>query len=61
LEYVRWAAANVKIPWFAIGGINLQTIDAVVEAGAKRVCIVSAILNSPDVAAACREFKKRLA
>ena len=24
LEYVRWAAANVKIPWFAIGGINLR-------------------------------------
>jgi len=23
LEYVRWAAANVNIPWFAIGGINL--------------------------------------
>ena len=23
LEYVRWAAANVRIPWFAIGGINL--------------------------------------
>ena len=24
LEYVRWAAANVAVPWFAIGGINLQ-------------------------------------
>ena len=24
LEYVRWAAANVNIPWFAIGGINLR-------------------------------------
>jgi thiamine-phosphate pyrophosphorylase len=60
LDYVRWAATNVKIPWFAIGGINLQTIDAVVEAGASRVCIVSAILNAPDVAAACREFKRRL-
>ncbi len=29
LEYVRWAAANVKVPWFAIGGIDLQTIDSV--------------------------------
>ena len=60
LEYVRWAAANVKIPWFAIGGINSQTIDAVIEAGAKRVCIVSAILNAPDIAKACREFRNRL-
>ena len=60
LEYVRWAAANVKVPWFAIGGINLQTIDAVLEAGAGRVCVVSAILNAPDVAKACAEFRKRL-
>jgi thiamine-phosphate pyrophosphorylase len=60
LEYVRWAAATVKLPWFAIGGINLQTIDAVLEAGAKRICIVSAILNARDVAKACVEFKKRL-
>jgi thiamine-phosphate pyrophosphorylase len=60
LEYVRWAKANVQLPWFAIGGINLQTIDAVLEAGATRICVVSAILNAPDVAKACAEFKKRL-
>ena len=60
LEYVRWAAANVSVPWFAIGGINLQTIDAVLEAGAKRICVVSAILNAPDAAKACAEFRKRL-
>ena len=60
LEYVRWAAANVKIPWFAIGGINLQTLDDVLAAGATRVCVVSAILNADDVAKACAEFRKRL-
>lgn len=60
LEYVRWAAANVICPWFAIGGINLQTLDAALTAGAKRICVVSAILNAPDVAKACLEFKKRL-
>jgi thiamine-phosphate pyrophosphorylase len=60
LEYVRWAAANVAVPWFAIGGINLQTIDAVLEAGARGICVVSAILNAPDAAKACAEFRKRL-
>lgn len=60
LEYVRWAKTNVKLPWFAIGGINLQTIDAVLEAGATRICVVSAILNAQDVAKACAEFRKRL-
>ncbi len=61
LEYVRWAAANVTVPWFAIGGINLQTIDEVLAAGAKRICAVSAILNAPDVAKACAEFRRKLA
>jgi thiamine-phosphate pyrophosphorylase len=60
LDYVRWAAQNVNVPWFAIGGINLQNIDDVLAAGATRICVVSAILNAPDVAKACAEFKKRL-
>lgn len=60
LDYVRWAAANVNVPWFAIGGINLQTIAAVLAAGATRICVVSAILNAPDVAKACAEFRKKL-
>ncbi len=60
LEYVRWAAANVKIPWFAIGGINLSNLQEVREAGAQRICVVSAILNAVDVTKACREFRRRL-
>lgn len=60
LEYVRWADANIHIPWFAIGGINAKTIQDVLEAGARRVCIVSAILNGPDIAAACAHYKKIL-
>jgi thiamine-phosphate pyrophosphorylase len=60
LDYVRWAAAHISLPWFAIGGINLQNLDEVLAAGARRICVVSAILNNNDVAAACRVFKSRL-
>jgi thiamine-phosphate pyrophosphorylase len=60
LDYVRWAAENVKIPWFAIGGINLENLADVLAAGATRVCVVSAILNAPDVTQACAEFRRRL-
>jgi thiamine-phosphate pyrophosphorylase len=60
LEYVRWAAENVNIPWFAIGGIRLENLGDVLAAGAKRVCVVSAILNAPDVTKACAEFRRRL-
>src|SRR5262245_3495219 len=61
LDYVHWAAAHVNTPWFAIGGITLQNLDQVLAAGARRICVVSAILRAPDVAKACREFKDRLA
>lgn len=60
LDYVRWAAEHVRQPWFAIGGITLANLDAVLAAGARRICVVSAILNAPDVAAACAEFRRRL-
>ena len=60
LDYVRWAAANLTIPWFAIGGINLENLDAVIAAGARRICVVSTILNAPDIARACQQFKNRL-
>jgi len=60
LEYVRWAAANVQVPWFAIGGINLENLDAVLAAGARRICVVSAILNAPDITQTCQEFRQRL-
>jgi thiamine-phosphate pyrophosphorylase len=60
LEYVRWAAANIRIPWFAIGGITLDNLDDVLAAGAQRICVVSAILRADDLTAACRKFKERL-
>jgi thiamine-phosphate pyrophosphorylase len=60
LDYVHWAAENVKTPWFAIGGIHLENLGDVLAAGAKRVCVVSAILNAKDIAKACSEFHRRL-
>ena len=60
LEYVRWASENIRIPWFAIGSVNLSNLEQVMEAGARRVCAVSDILNAPDIAGRCREYKKIL-
>ncbi len=61
LGYVEWAAAHVTIPWFAIGGITLENLDDVLAAGARRVCVVSAILGAADPVKACQAFKNRLA
>lgn len=37
-------------PWFAIGGIDPDTLPDVVEAGAHRIVVVRAITESPDPA-----------
>jgi thiamine-phosphate pyrophosphorylase len=60
LEYVRWAAAHLRVPWFAIGGIHAGNLAEVLAAGATRVCVVSAILGAEDVAKACRTLRRQL-
>jgi thiamine-phosphate pyrophosphorylase len=60
LELVQWAAKNIEVPWVAIGGITLDNLDQVLTAGAKCICVVSAILNAPSIVKACQEFKRRI-
>jgi thiamine-phosphate pyrophosphorylase len=60
LDYVRWAAANVAKPWFAIGGIDVVTIAGVVQAGASRVVVVRAITEAADALAAAAELRSWL-
>lgn len=60
LDYVRWAATHLDLPWFAIGGITRETLTSVLEAGARRVCVVSDILTARDIASACQWFAERL-
>ena len=38
----------------------LARLSVVLEAGARGICVVSAILNARDVAAACRKYKDQL-
>jgi len=61
LDYVRWAAEHIDRPWFAIGGITLENIGEVLAAGARRICVVSAILNDANPARACQRFHEHLA
>jgi thiamine-phosphate pyrophosphorylase len=60
LEPVRWAAAHVALPWFAIGGLDAGTLDAVVEAGARRAVVVRAIADADDPEAAARALSAAL-
>lgn len=55
LELLRHAAASgTDRPWFAIGGVDLRTVEAAADAGARRVVVVRAITDADDPAAATR-------
>jgi thiamine-phosphate pyrophosphorylase len=60
-DLVRHAAGTATTrPWFAIGGIDLSTIDEVVAAGAERVVVVRAITESDDPAGSARRLREAL-
>ena len=60
-EYVRQVAAEITIPWVAIGGIKLHNVGEVLQAGARRVCAISEIVGSDDVRGTCEAFRLAIA
>lgn len=58
LATLREVSQKVMLPAFAIGGITMGNVAEVLQSGASRIAVVSAILCAADVAAAAREFKK---
>lgn len=48
VELVRHAAAHFDRPAFAIGGLDVSNLAAVLEAGARRIAVVRAIAEAPD-------------
>jgi len=66
LDLVRYAAKKARVavikskPWFAIGGVSLDNIDAVIEAGARRACVARAITQASDPQEAAHRLSSRL-
>ena len=46
--YVKAVAEEIDLPGFAIGGITADNIRTVLEAGGRRVAVVSAIMDAKD-------------
>lgn len=58
---VGFAAQHATIPFFAIGGIDLSTLPAVLQAGARRVSVARALTEAGDPGAVARRMKAALA
>lgn len=61
IDVVVHAAAIVRTPWFAIGGIDLGNVHDVVAAGASRIVVVRAITEAHDPVEAARQLSSALA
>jgi thiamine-phosphate pyrophosphorylase len=49
LEDIKRVHAEVNLPIFCIGGINIDNLQSVIDAGAKRVVMVSALLKAHNI------------
>jgi thiamine-phosphate pyrophosphorylase len=57
LELISHAESRAAHPFFAIGGVDPSNAAQVVEAGARRLCVVRAIRDADDPAAAAEELR----
>ena len=60
LNHIQEVHRLVKVPIFCIGGVNFDRLGAVLAAGARRVVVVSALLQAADIKQAVRLLKSQL-
>lgn len=59
VEYLEFAVKNLHLPFVAIGGIKVDTIDIIISKGAQRVCMVSEIVGNDYISAFVEELQKK--
>ncbi len=59
-EYIDYVKAKCPVPWFAIGGIDLNNLNGILTTGAQRVAVVRAIMQAEQPTQATRQFLSQL-
>jgi len=57
IDVIKEAKKVLRIPFTVIGGINLDNLKSVLDAGAESVCMISAIVGKDDVEKEVRKVK----
>lgn len=60
LDIIKTLNRIVKIPYFAIGGINKENINFLLEKGVRRIAVCSSVFKDKDPLEATRYFLKKL-
>jgi thiamine-phosphate pyrophosphorylase len=58
VDLIKYIKKIVKIPFVAIGGINQDNVKSVLEAGARSIAVISAIVTKDDVMKECKKFRE---
>lgn len=59
-EAIGEIAPALSIPFTVMGGINAGNLDRVLAAGARRIAVVTAVTQAPDMAAAVADLRARI-
>jgi len=60
LDYLRQVAQEIRLPAFAIGGINEENLESVLATGIQRVAVSGSVIQSANPAEAARRLLARL-
>jgi len=60
IEGLLQARSLTSLPVFAIGGIRLSHVEAILATGANGIAVISAVLQVPDAKEAVRNFIERI-
>lgn len=60
IEVLQKISEAIDIPFIAIGAITLENLDEVLNAGASRVAVCSAIIGSKDIYSSTKRYKEKL-
>lgn len=58
VDLIKYIKKAIKIPFVAIGGINQDNIKSVLEAGARSIAVISAIVTKDDIEKECKKFRE---
>ena len=55
---IREISPHLKVPFTTMGGINMENIAQVLEAGARRVALVTGITRAKDITERVGELRR---
>jgi len=58
VNFIRKMKDKIKIPFFAIGGINEGNLKSVLRAGAKGIAVISAVMHAENIGQATKTLVK---